>query len=180
MIKFLIPTFTIIALCVSSCSSKFDEMEDWMYWSHDNQSPENIEYAYMLDAVSQILIDVNYKGGDITLICNNYDNLLPIGTDGSNTYDCGWGLFTVDGRQVKCHFPKDDLGKPEATEQITISAQNGKEVVNTILLVKRTFGEQEPEPDPEELPDKYKFKLIKTGLNHNSATYPRNINAGWL
>lgn len=133
-----------------------------MYWSHDNQSPENIEYAYMLDAVSQIIIEVNYKGGDITLICNNYDNLLPIGTDGSNTYDCGWGLFTVDGRQVKCHFPEDASGKPEATEQISISAKNGKEVVNTILLVKRTFGEQEPEP--EELPDKYKFKLIKAGL----------------
>ena len=164
MNKYLIPIFTTITLCVSSCSSKFDGMEDWMYWSHDNQSPENIEYAYMLDAVSQILIEVNYKGGDITLICNNYDNLLPIGTDGSNTYDCGWGLFTVDGRQVKCHFPEDASGKPEATEQITISAKNGKEVVNTILFVKRTFGEQEPLPDPEELPDMYKFKLIKAGL----------------
>lgn len=164
MTKFLIPIFTITALCVSSCSSKFDGMEDWMYWSHDNQSPENIEYAYMLDDVSQILIEVNYKGGDITLICNNYDNLLPIGTDGFNTYDCGWGLFTVDGRQVRCHFPEDASAKPEATEQITISAQNGKEVVNTILLVKRTFGEQEPEPCPEEWPDKYKFKLIKAGL----------------
>lgn len=135
-----------------------------MYWSHDNQSPENIEYAYMLDAVSQIIIEVNYKGGDITLICNNYDNLLPIGTDGSNTYECGWGIFTVDGRQVKCHFPEDASGKPEATEQISISAKNGKKVVNTILLVKRTFGEQQPAPDPEELPDKYKFKLIKAGL----------------
>ena len=147
MNKYLIPIFTIvIVLCVSSCSSNSDELTDWMYWSNDNQSPENIKYDYVPGAVSKLYLEVNYKGGDITLICNNYDTLQPIGTDGSNTYDCGWGVFTVDGRQVKCHFPEDASGKPQATEQITISAKNGKEVVNTVLLVKRTFGELVPEP----------------------------------
>ncbi|WP_305156253.1 hypothetical protein [uncultured Muribaculum sp.] len=164
MNKYLILILTIIALCFSSCSSDSDEMVDWMCWSHDNQSPEDIKYDYMLDAVSKLNLEVDYKGGDIILICNNYDNLLPIGTDGSNTYDCGWGVFTVDGRKVKCHFPEDASGKPEAMEQITISAKNGKVVVNTILLVKRTFGELKPEPDSEELPDEYKFKLVKAGL----------------
>ena len=165
MNKYLIPIFTIvIVLCVSSCSSNSDELTDWMYWSNDNQSPENIKYGYVPGAVSKLYLEVNYKGGDITLICNNYDTLQPIGTDGSNTYDCGWGVFTVDGRQVKCHFPEDASGKPQATEQITISAKNGKEVVNTVLLVKRTFGELVPEPGTEEVPDKYKFKLIKAGL----------------
>lgn len=175
MNKYFIVILSLMAFCVSSCSNDSGEMAEWMYWSHDNQSPENIKYDYMPDAVTRLYLEVNYKGGDITLICNNYDNLSPIGTDGSNTYDCGWGLFTVDGRQVKCHFPENASGKPEAIEQINISAKKGKEVVNTILLVKRSFGELNPEPNPEELPDKYKFKLVKAGISpfmNNDFTVP--------
>lgn len=139
-------------------------MADWMYWSHDNKSPENIKYDYKLDAVSKLYLEVNYKGGDVTLICNNYHDILPIGMDGSNTYDCGWGVFVVDGRQVKCHFPEDALGKENVSDQITISAMSGNEIVNTILYVDRYFGELVPEPDTEELSDKYKFKLVRGAL----------------
>lgn len=150
-------------------------MADWMYWSHDNHSPENIEYAYTPDAVPQLNLEVNYKGGDITLTCTNYDHLMPIGADGTDTYDCGWGVFRIDGSQVKCHFPYDASGKPEATEQITISAKNGKTVMNTILHVKRTFGELTPDQDTEELAGKYKFKLVKAGMTpfmNNDFTVP--------
>ncbi len=145
------------SFCFSSCSNHNDEMTGWMYWSNKNLSPEDIKFDYMLDAVSKLYLEVNYKGGDITLICNNYDNLQPIGTDGYDTYDCGWGVFTVDGRQVKCHFPEDSSGKSEAIEQITISAKNGKEVVNTILLIKRSFGKLVPDTNPDKFHDKYKI-----------------------
>ena len=164
MNRFPLLIFTIMALCFSSCSSDTDEMAGWMHWSYDNQSPDGIKYEYRLDAVSKLYLEVNYKGGDITLICTNYDNIQPIGTDDSNTYDCGWGVFTVNGRQVMCHFPQDASGKPEAMEQITISAKRGKETVSTILIVKRTFGELRPGTEPEELSDKYKFKLVRAGL----------------
>ncbi len=161
MNKYLVSIIAIIALCLSSCYSNNDEMEDWMYWSNENQSPYDIKFDFMPDAVSRLYLEVNYKGGDITLICHNYDDLLPIGPDGTNTYDCGWGVFSVSGQQVKCHFPKDASGKEQAMDQITISAKNGKKIVNTILGVRRTFGELvSTDPKPEELPDKYKFKLV--------------------
>lgn len=164
MNKILFPLIILLALSVAACSSSSDDPADFMYWSHENQAPEDIEYAFMADVVTQIYLEVNYKGGDITLICNNYDHLLPIGADGAYTYDCGWGSFTVDGRQVKCHFPHDASGKEEAVEQITISAKKGRETVSTILLVKRSFGELSPYPDSDELPDKYKFKLVRGAL----------------
>lgn len=160
MNKYLLPILAFISLCICSCSNHYDKMGDWMYWSHDNQSPDDIKYSYLLDAVSMLFLEVNYKGGDITLICNNYDNLEPIGIDGSDTYDCGWGKFTVEGRQIKCHFPEDALGNEPMSEQITISAMNGKEIVNTILYVTRSFTCT----DSDELPDKYKFKLVQGAL----------------
>ncbi len=154
--------YSLFALLLLSACSNDDPIDSWMRWSHENQSPEDIKYDYMLDALTKLYIEVNYKGGDITLICNNYDRLDPIGPGGTNTYDCGWGVFTVDGRTVRCHFPEDASGKPEAIDQITLSATKGNTVVNTILLVKRTFGELQPQP--AELEDKYKFQLAYTGL----------------
>ncbi len=164
MNKYILIIVAIIALYVSSCSNHSDKMEDWMYWSHDNEAPENIKYDYMLDVVSKIYLEVNHKGGAITLICNNYDNLELIGIDGSNAYDCGWGIFTIEGRQVKCHFPKETSSKETVSDQITISAKNGKEVVNTILYVKRFFDDSLSGSDTEELADKYKFKLVQSGF----------------
>ncbi|MCM1349259.1 MAG: hypothetical protein NC338_07600 [Firmicutes bacterium] len=164
MNKLFVTIFAMMAFCFSSCSGDNDEMSDRMCWSVDNQSPDNIKYDCVLDAVCKLHVEVNYKGGDITLICNNYDNLHPIGINGSNTYDCGWGVFTVEGRMVKCHFPEDASGREPAWDQITISAMHGKEVVNTILHVERSFGELVPEPGAEELADNYKFKLVQGSL----------------
>ena len=154
----------LLAISITACSDHSDKMVDYMSWSHDNQASESIKFDYLPDEVPILYLEVDYKGGDITLICNNYDNLMPIGIDGSNTYDCGWGVFTVDGRQVMCHFPEEASGKPETTEQIMISAQSGNAIVNTILLIKRTFGELIPEPEAGDVPDKYKFKFVEAGV----------------
>lgn len=163
MNKYLLASITIIALWATSCSSHSDEMADYMSWSCNNQSPDNIKFDYNLDEISKLYIEVNDKGGDITLICNNYDKLEPLGWDGSDTYNCDWGVFTIEGQQVNCHFPQYTSAK-EASAIITISPKNGKNAVKTILYVKRTFGDLVPDPGPgtEEVADKYKFQLVQS------------------
>lgn len=159
MNKYITSIFAILAFLLTSCDS--DQPGDGMSWSHENDAPDNISYEFRPGDIARINLEVNYKGGDITLICDNYSNLGPIGADGSDTYDCGWGVFTVDGNKVKCHFPEEASGKEPVSDQITIYAEKGDVIVNTILYVERTFGELIP---AEYVPDKYKFKLSEGAL----------------
>lgn len=162
--KLFYPIILTLVLCATSCSSHSDSADDWMLWSVDCKSPENIKYDYMPAEISMLYLEVNSAGGDVTLTCTNHANLEPIGLGGSATYDCGWGQFTVSGRQIECHFPEDTSVKAPEQEQITISARSGGNVVNTLLRVIRTFGDPAADPEPEPLPDKYKFKLVRGAL----------------
>lgn len=162
MNKYITSIFAIIALLLTSCDS--DQPVDGMSWSVETPVPENIRYEILPANIARLNLEVDYKGGDITLICDNYSDLGPIGIDGSDTYDCGWGVFTVDGNKVRCHFPEDASGKEPVADQITIFAEKGDVVVNTILYVERSFGELIPDDDAGEVPDKYKFKLAEGTL----------------
>lgn len=155
------PCLIMVCLFFTACDK--DDGENIMLWSIDNQSTENIQSGYEHSVNPKIYIEANYKGGDVVLTCKNYDLLNPI-MGNSNTYDCGWATITTEANQVKIHFPYNASDVPAASEQVTVSAKNGRRVVNTTIRVARTFGEDQPDPEPQPLPEKYKFKLTRSGF----------------
>ena len=162
MINKLIIPFIVACILFTGCDTD-DDSPKRMIWTAVNESPEDIRLDNSVgnDGITQVSIDVNYKGGALVLTCENIEKLNPIRND-SYVWDFGWGVVAVSGRTMLCHFPVDASGREEASEQITVSANAGGVVLNTVITITRTFGELMP--PPEDVPDKYKFKLVSAGL----------------
>lgn len=161
MNKLLIPCFIMVCLFLTACDE--EEANESMQWSIENQSTEDVKCDYIPDQTSKINLESNNMGGDVVLTCENYDLLNPI-ADNSNTYNYGWVTITIEANKIKIYFPYVTYDAPTASEQITVSARKGKQVVNTIINLKRTFGDGLPDWDPQLLPNKYKFKLKQIEL----------------
>jgi len=156
MNKLFAPVLIIICLFITSCDND-DLSQEPMCWSTQS-STEQIHTSITGSSQPEICVKADYSGGDVVLTCENYDLLNPI-KGNSKTYDCGWAIITIEANKVKCHFPYDDSGSPEATEHITISAQKGNKVIESILSIARTFDYTQ-----QDLPDRYKFKLTQAGF----------------
>lgn len=161
MNKLIVPCFIMVCLFFTACDK--NEANEPMLWSVKNQSPENVKCDYIAGQTSRINLEANNMGGDVVLSCENYDRLNP-NTNNSNTYDYGWAKIIIEANQIKIHFIYSTYDAPTESEQITVSAQKGKQVVNTIIHFEKTFGDGLPDWDPQFLPDEYKFKLKQIGL----------------
>ncbi len=151
----------VASLIITSCN---EEEETYMVWKVDNLSPDHITCdSENHNGVAYFTITVDGNGGDLVMICENAREL-----DSSfsylGVYDKGWGTFSIQGTKLICHFPVDNSGKQSELEHFTVSASIGGQMCNTSIRIVRTFGEPSTNPGTEELPDKYKFKLVKGAL----------------
>lgn len=157
------PLMAIVCLLFTACDT--DEIiRASMKWTTNILTPENVKDEGGAPGwIPKYYFRANGKEGDIVMTCKNYD-VLTI-SDNSDTYDCGWATLKVEANQLKIHFPYNASGAPEASETITISANNGKKKAKTIIGLFRTFEKEElPDPKPEVLPEEAKFKMIKAGF----------------
>lgn len=151
----------IVGLTFAGCT---EEDENYMTWAVDNRSPENISWSSSIDnGIVFFTIDVNGNGGDFLMTCENAKYIDP-GIGNLEVYDNGWGEFSVSGSMLICRFPEDNSGREPQSDQITVSATVDGVVRNTVVYVKRTFGQPGDEPETGEVSDNYKFKLVKGAL----------------
>ena len=125
MNKLIVPCFIMVCLFFTACDK--NEANEPMLWSVKNQSPENVKCDYIAGQTSRINLEANNMGGDVVLSCENYDRLNP-NTNNSNTYDYGWAKIIIEANQIKIHFIYSTYDAPTKSEQITVSAQKGKQV----------------------------------------------------
>lgn len=158
------PFMAIVCLLFTACD-KDEIICEPMEWTFDILTPENVKYeSGEPGLIPKYYFRANGKEGDIVMTCENYDEFNPI-SGNSDTYDCGWATVKVEANQLKIHFPYNASGAPEASETITISANHGKKKVQTIIGLVRTFDKEElPDPEPEQIPEEAKFKMIKAGF----------------
>lgn len=154
----------LVCLLFTACD-KDEIIREPMEWTFDILTPENVKYEGGEPGwIPKYHFRANGKEGDIVMTCENYD-VLNLISGNSDTYDCGWATVKVEANQLKIHFPYNASGAPEASETITISANNGKEKAQTIIGLVRTFEKEElPDPKPEQIPEEAKFKMIKAGF----------------
>ncbi len=138
---------------------------DYMSWSFYTNAPQNISYDSYSGRDAQFYIEANYLGGDILVLCENCARLDPIGPDDTYTYDCGWGVFTVEGPKLWCHFPEDASPREPEEVVLVLSTKKKSGTISTNFLIKRTFGELTPDPGTEQVPDEQKFRLVRSGLS---------------
>lgn len=94
------------------------------------------------------------------MTCENFDVLNPISNFDSYAYDCGWATLKVEGNQVKIHFPPSTSDEV-AHEEIQISANDGERKAYTLICLSRAINNDGlTDPQPEELPEEVKFKMI--------------------
>lgn len=132
-----------------------------MVWSYEILTPENVKWIGSAGGwVSQYHFKANSKEGDMVMTCDNFDVLDPI-SGNSYIYDCEWVTLKIEGNQVKIHFPLSVSDAPDAYEEIRISANDGKRKARSIICLSRTFKkEEQPDPEPETLPEEAKFRMI--------------------
>mgnify|MGYP001236387031 CR=1 FL=1 len=165
MNKLFIPFMVIVCLLFTACNKDKILPNEPMVWSYEILTPENVKcVSTYVGWVSKYSFKTNGKEGDIVMTCENFDILNPI-LGNSYTYDCGWATVKVEANQLNIHFPKYESEVPNAYEEITISANDRERKANTIICLSRIFKEEEqPNPDPETLPEEAKFKMIMKGF----------------
>lgn len=170
MKKYLtIALFALSAVAFNGCND--DDEKDNMVWELvSNSDAEMIVVSVDTDgsfsSPSNIWVQAGYKSGDIALRCVNHPiSWSLVGPNDSYTNpDMGFTISKVDNNTLRVHFDEDASGKPEATDQITITNADGRQIVcNTFLWITRSFGERLPD-NPDDFPDEYKFKLAKAGF----------------
>lgn len=169
------PFMALVCLLFTACD-KDEIIREPMEWTFDILTPENVKYeGGESRRIPKYHFRANGKEGDIVMTCENYDALNLI-SGNSDTYDCGWATVKIEANQLKIHFPYNASGAPEASETITISTNHGKEKAQTIIALVRTFDKEElPDPEPEQIPEEAKFKMIKaefTPLMHLDSPLP--------
>ena len=145
-------TVIFIALLSVSLAACSDDDKDSMVWTVvSNTDPECIEVVNNtsadFDAPSLIWVRANYKGGDLVLRCDNHPIAFSLigPNDSYANPDCRFTLSKVDDNTLLIHFDEDASGKPECSDQITITNSDRKPAVcNTFLNITRTFGELMP------------------------------------
>lgn len=156
------------ASILAGCNEEDNENMVWELIS--NSDIEMIEVAIDTPAdfktPSNIWVNAGYKSGDIVLRCKNH----PVSFSLDSQFDCyenkemGFSISKEDDYTLKIHFDMDASGKTEETDQITICNADKKPIVcNTFIWITRSFGEINPEP--QGMPDKYKFKIAKSGFS---------------
>lgn len=153
------PFMAIICLLFTACD-KEEAVRESMEWTFDVLTPESVEYeGDEQGRIPKYHFRANGKEGDIVMTCENYD-VLNLVSGHSDTYDCGWATVKVEANQLRIHFPYNASGAPEASETITVSANQTDRKAQTIIVLVRTFDPNEqPDPDPEQIPQEAKFKL---------------------
>lgn len=150
------------------CRSVFrgcsDDDQQYMIWHVDNDAPENISWnSKQLDGIVYVSINVDANGGDIIMTCENA-NALEANFSYMGVYDNGWGVFSIEGSKLICHFPKDNSVRQPELEHLTVSAVIDGKNLDTSIRISRTFGSTSTNPDTEDIPDKYTFRFKKTGM----------------
>lgn len=155
----------VAGLLFAAACDKEEIMSTPMEWSVENMTPESVVCEGPSPGyIPKYYFRANGDEGEIVMTCNNYDVLNPI-SGNSDTYDSGWATIKVEANQLKIHFPYNTSGAPEVSESITLTANDDKNMAQTIIVLFRTFekGEQ-PDPQPEPLPDEAKFKIVQAGF----------------
>lgn len=138
-------------ICLSSC--KDEPGENYMDWELISVSdPDYFKVALQNRTASNfpnssaIFIEANYREGEVVLRCSNHDiNYSLVGPNDSYiNAEMGFSLTSVNKNTLKIHFEQNASGKPEKSDQITITNSSGDAVCNTFLFINRTFGEINP------------------------------------
>lgn len=165
MKKLFIPFIVLGCLLFTGCDE--DEIvSESMEWTFEILTPESVKLEGVslgwMTSIPGYSFRATGEEGDIVMTCENYD-VLHLASGNSDTYDCGWATVKVEANQLKIHFPYNISGAPEASETITITANNGNERGKTSIDLVRTFenGEQ---PGPEPQPEESKFKMTMAGF----------------
>lgn len=149
-IQTLLLIFSIV-ISLSSCTH--DVIEDYMDWDLVSVSdPEDFKVEIQNHTTSNfpnssaIYVVANYREGDVVLKCTNHDiNYTLVGPNDSYTNpEMGFSITSIDRNTLKIHFEQNASGKPEMSDQITITNSGGNSVCNTFLFINRTFGEINP------------------------------------
>lgn len=164
MNKPFIAFIALICLLLTTACDKDDVLPGGpMEWTFDITTPSTVRYeGGSVGMLPKYCFKACSLEGDIVMTCKNFPTLDPISGD-SYTYDCGWATLTVEANRLKIHFPPCASDAPEAYEEITVTAPDGKRKATTVICLTRTFeaGEQ---PDPNAVPDAAKFKMTNAGF----------------
>lgn len=93
-----------------------------------------------------IYVNAWYKEGSVVLRCLSHEILFSLIAPNDN-YISPEGHFSItkiDKQTLKIEFEHDSSGKPSYCEEIKIYGTN-EETMITLLQIKRSFGELEPE-----------------------------------
>lgn len=138
MKKLLVVFFAIVGLTFAGCD---DDDVLYMRWSVDNQSPDNITWSSEnVNGIVYVSINVHGNGGDLIMTCENA-KALDASFGYLGVYDNGWGVFSIEGTKLICHFPQVNSEKQSEIEQFTASAAVKGQVLNTSIRIVRTFGD---------------------------------------
>ncbi len=164
MKRLFMPFMVIVCLLLTACDKDKILPGGPMSWSFEILTPENVKWtASSLGWIPEDHFTANSKEGNMVMTCDNFEVLNPFAGN-SYTYDCGWATLKMEGNQVKIHFPPSVSDAPDAYEEIHISAKDGKRTARSKICLTRTFKDAEqPEPEPEVLPEEAKFKMIMAG-----------------
>lgn len=161
--------FALSAVAFNGCNDD-DEMDNMVWELVSNSDADMILVSVDTDgsfsSPSNIWVQAGYKSGDIALRCVNHPiSWSLVGPNDSYTNpDMGFTISKVDNNTLRVHFDEDASGKPEATDQITITNADDRQIVcNTFLWITRSFGEGLPD-NSDDFSDEYKFKLSKAGF----------------
>lgn len=145
----------MLAIALSGCS---DEDDDNMIWEPVYNSDSGMIEVVIdnndgdFDSFPNIWVKAGYKSGDVDLRCVNHPiNWALIGpNDSYRNPDMNFILSKVNDYTLRIHFEEDASGKPENTDEITITNADQKPIVcNTLLWITRTYGELNPsQPTP--------------------------------
>ncbi|MDE7145186.1 MAG: hypothetical protein K2O30_03425, partial [Duncaniella sp.] len=165
----IIALYALFSVALSGCNN--DDENDNMVWELVSNSDTDmivvsVDTDGSFSSPANIWVQAGYKSGDIELRCVNHSISWSLTgpNDSYNNPNMGFTISKVDNNTLRVHFEEDASGKPEETDQITITNADGKTIVcNTFLWITRSFGELSPDK-PEGMPDKYRFKLAKAGF----------------
>lgn len=165
----IIALYALFSVALSGCNN--DDENDNMVWELVSNSDTDmivvsVDTDGSFSSPANIWVQAGYKSGDIELRCVNHSISWSLTgpNDSYNNPNMGFTISKVDNNTLRVHFEEDASGKPEETDQITITNADGKTIVcNTFLWITRSFGELPPDK-PEGMPDKYRFKLAKAGF----------------
>lgn len=150
-IRSLLFVFSIIISLTSCNNDVLDEFMDWELVSVSDSEyfkvTINNRTINDFPNSSEIYVNAIYKEGDVVLKCVNhpidYSSLGP-----SNSYSnptMGFTITSVDRNTMKIHFDENASGRPQLTDQVTITNSDGINVCNTFLFITRSFGELAPD-----------------------------------